>query len=195
MYQQTIPQHILLNSDEGPDIGIVQVSCRHSKLSCVVVLLLPDWCQSEVTRAGEAARAPERRGATGESQSCQCPHSATGGESTTMCQTAADKWVNVDHNHICVSYVLAKNWVEKKSNNMNEKRLCMCVLSSYLLCYGSIFFRFTAGDDSDTNQTTAGSISQGAEWKHEQSLAGLLSDFSATEWNHSQNVTTQKRCT
>lgn len=36
------PQHMLLNSDKGPDNGIVQVPCRHSTLVCVVVLLPPD---------------------------------------------------------------------------------------------------------------------------------------------------------
>lgn len=57
------------------------------------LFLLPDWGRPEVTRAGEAAGAPERRGATGESQSHQRPHSAPGGESATMCQATADKWV------------------------------------------------------------------------------------------------------
>lgn len=183
---------MLLNSDKGPDNGIVQVPCRHSTLVCVVVLLPPDWCRSEVTRAGEAARTPERRRATGESQSCQCPHSASGGESTTMCQAAAHKWVNVDCNHICVSYVLAKNWEEKKSKNM--RHLCMCVLSSFF----SVTVLFSSGSVQEMTQIQI-KLQQAQSAKalseNMNKVLQVCSDFSATEWNISQNVITQKRCT
>ncbi len=37
-----------------------------------------------------------------------------------------------------------------------------------------VFLRFSAGDDSGSNQTAAGSISQGSEWEHEQSFTGSL---------------------
>ena len=79
----SFPESIIINSDKCPGRNIVN--------SCVIVLLLPDRCWSEVTRAGEAAGAPERRRTAGESQSRQRPHSASGGESATMCQAAADK--------------------------------------------------------------------------------------------------------
>lgn len=42
-------------------------------------------------------------------------------------------------------------------------------------------FRFSARDESNANQTTAGTVSQGPEWEHEQSFTGLSSDFSKAQ--------------
>lgn len=65
----------------------------NSKLSFLWSTLLPGGRRSAAERAGEAAGAEVGGRATGESASCQRPHSTSGGESAAVRQAAGVKSV------------------------------------------------------------------------------------------------------
>lgn len=98
----------------------------------------------------------------------------------SFCRQVSER-VNVDYSYIFVFLCICS--FGENLQNLNEELLCTrftfnFVTSKLLFVVCCIvFFRFSAGDESDANQTTTNSISQGTQWKHEQSLTGLRSDF------------------
>lgn len=89
---------------------------------------------------------------------------------------------------------------EKKLQNTNEKLLCRCVLFLIRSIPNKLFFSvavlFSSGSVQETTQMQIKlQQAQSAKALSEKmnKVLQVCSDFSAPEWNHCQNVITQKK--